>query len=54
MRSLTLPAGLKHSSFAQTSADEGGVTRCNRTTGVLPTNSSNDSAVIADDDMSGG
>ncbi len=54
MRSLTLPPGLNDSSFAHISAESAGTMRCRRTTGVLPTSSSKDSAVIADDDMSGG
>ena len=53
MRSLTLPPGLNDSSLAQTSAESAGTMRCKRTTGVLPTRSSSDSAVTADDDMSG-
>src|SRR5215471_13644784 len=36
MRSLTLPPGLRDSTFASTSAEPSGTTRLSRTSGVLP------------------
>ena len=46
MRSLTLAAGLKDSSFATTSAPAPSVTRCSRTSGVFPTSCVMSSATL--------
>ena len=46
IRSLTEPAGLRDSSLPSTSAQPSGVTRSSRTSGVEPTRSRTESAIV--------